>query len=279
MALTRTFEKISLSVTYDGLTVYLRERKPALASTLDELAFYHLPIQRLIKKNHPDHALYHSKATELAIKHWHFKFRNRLNVTQLENALGLFVRHGLLTSDEMNELIYAFVYRYLDAERELLSRIDNLTHPREIASTVIAFIHDCPYNDVLAHLHHFLWHSHFASLRDAPSPLRQKGWVTLTLQGQYAQTTEYWGRIEKALGLQMMHNLLTQCPDITLRYLAERAQQLTNEFRSFALKRRDNHLTELPKISRSYLAFLQRDQTTIQQKLERSKAYAGMQLP
>lgn len=275
MALTRRYTLIRLSTTYDGLTIYIKH--PRIAPAIEHISQYLVNKHRFIRRTHPDHLLYHSSQTELTAKHWHIKFRTQLSKKHVETILGCLTRYQLLTNDEANDFVQAYVYRYLDAEKELLLRLEDTCSLRETTSRIIEYIHSCPYNDILTHLYHFLTDALFADLRDPNNNIKGKNWVCYR-DTEIVATSEYWARIEKAFTLQIANNILEQCPQITSPYLKERGQQFSSELNFFALKHRQQHIEHVPRVSQTYLAFLQGDKNTLQQKLERSKAYAGMQL-
>src|SRR5579885_704669 len=227
---------------------------------------------KFVRRNDDDHMLYHRDSFILDESHWHIKFTCLLNIDQLVEILNIFIKHQLLTKHEQTKFLEAVEKRYSDA-RIVLS--NTLTTEKEAdAKTIIAFIKKCPDNDILKNLHGYLTAKVFDYLRSEPitdqndsSATERKKYQGSDSNGQIVATSREWSLIEKAITLQMAHNIQNHCTRFTPALGKQYAKRLKHQFCFFSISRNAKH--GVKKKSSAYLAIKNADAETIEGKLER----------
>lgn len=293
-ALTIKCQNISLSLTYDGLTIYpnydgyeirnsigfalneccewifgkFSERKPKYKVHLDTVDVgvtkigEALNVQRYVQRHEDDHDLYHRDAFPMEDVHYHLKFSAPVTRDQLQQMLNIFMRYYLVSDQESAAIIHDFDTRFSLLHDILARRLSGKQH--DDLTVIITFIRTCQQNDILVNLHQYLSSMQFDYLRHQLDSPDDEGWVGVDASEHVVRTARCWARIEKAITLQMAHNIQTQCSVFSPALAYERAQQLANNHRFFSIKHKANHT--IPLMSSTFMAFSAADEETLDGK-------------
>ncbi|OGT46741.1 MAG: hypothetical protein A3E83_03555 [Gammaproteobacteria bacterium RIFCSPHIGHO2_12_FULL_41_20] len=273
-ALIFSGNKLNLSLTYDALTLYPKveevrvtgyKRSVVLAVTeCNRLGIFAVnqPIHtltedgrnindcarklavtvpgfdRTVQREDDDHALYHQDGFQIDNSHFHFKFLRRLTRAELVQIVDILASHQLLSAEERSAFLSAYDTRYQQA-RAALDRLTLAHNQQADYRAIIALIGTQTDNDILANLHDHLNEPRFAylhKLADGEASNIYQG--TTNQRDTVAPSSQAWMQIEKAITLQMAHNIQTGCSRFTPHVGHERATQLAQTHRFFNLPRR-----------------------------------------
>jgi hypothetical protein len=186
-----------------------------------------------------DHLLYHRDSYNLNDSHWHIKFRRILNKDQLATILNIFENSMLITHEEKLDFLAAFDQRYIECRNRLDRELDGICQ-EDVGTVIINFVNRCSDNDILSDLHKYLLEEKFDFIR-AVNGSEIPRFQGCNRQGQVVPTHIAWAKIEKAIAVQMVHNIQKQCTDFSPRLAKVSAKRLGNQCSFFAIPRKAKH--------------------------------------
>ncbi|MHB1948330.1 MAG: hypothetical protein ACYCQI_09480 [Gammaproteobacteria bacterium] len=225
---------------------------------------------RFVKRKEDDHAIYHKDTFDFHHLHSHFKFNHPLNRGELQQILAILIQYKLITPEERSAFFIAYDHRYATSRKQLTRKLLNPevnVHSKmiEIATVagsktsykkadktiVIQSIKTCLDNDILADLHALLKTTPFDYLRELTSKHKISFWRGTNVKGDIVKTSRSWAMIEKAIFLQMAHNIAKESKftkDVGYAY----AQDLARAHHFFKIGR---HCLNPYNTSKTYRAF------------------------
>lgn len=183
---------------------------------------------------------------------------------QLAGILDVFVKHTLLAEDEKNSFLNKYDKRYFDTRAKLFAELKNQKYAD--TKTIIGFIKECQENDLLANLHQYLLAPQFDYLRKYTGYIHTSFWQGTSANERVETSSKSWSMIEKALSLQMAHNVEVKVSLFSESVAKERAQQMSKCHPFFAIKR--NTLSFSRDCNQSFEAFKSHDVRTFDKKYE-----------
>ncbi len=205
----------------------------------DLVATQTLDYERDVHNDDDIHELYHQDNHNREGIHFHLKFKTFLDAGKVSEVLAILVTHHLLHPDEHIEFIQAWQQRY---DSMLIQKYKPLCGgDKDLDAYVLTqYIKECRDNDLLFYLHVNLLLEKYNYLRQL-TPLGDDGlWRgMINAEGELAITSYVWAMIEKAISLQMGHNVVANCK-FTPEVAAEKYQQFSSKHPFFALKRKTN---------------------------------------
>lgn len=264
-AISQSYQYVDLSLTYDAITIYPKIPSKSIKNLQNALqSCYELDLvdaservatasdllntfegikrdsnfQRSIAHNDADHPLYHLDILKKTNTHYHIKFRCGLKHEHVENILEILLQNHLIDDTERTHFLQQLTNRY-ETELNLLDSklIGDKKHDLH---TITSFIANCKDNDILSMIHSYLLTEQFTYLRNKNNKSFLFKWQGCDGDDNITGVTKTWAMIEKAISLQMALNVL-----MPTRYSPnvanERAEQLANDHKFFAIKRKINN--------------------------------------
>ena len=277
MLFSYKFHNLTLLISYDSITVFPNPQSTdqhlyckinALQHELD-LAKYHF--DHYIKHDDDDHPLHHSNLLddfELTTQHYHCKFTVPLTEDIILDLLNTLKGHNLINLGELIGCFMSLDNHYTAALSHLTTTLSTAQDSLADTKTIISFIEHCPNNDELYRVHSALLGTQYNYLRTA-TQADAKTWQGTDANNQLAITSENWAMIEKAISLQLAHNIQTQCANFSHSLGDEYAHEFQAAHTFFAIKRTRKAGIDPKAISSTYKALEQADADTLDMKYEK----------
>lgn len=239
-SLAQKFEKISLSVNYDCITIYYHhlaahEYEFFFACLTEMQALTHF--NRLITIPNEDHTFYHDddlfNYKRWVPNHVHLKFNIQITYQLLTNVLVLFIPSGLLSESNKEQFLAMFDKRYELLHAEIQTCLTQNKHQDYL--TILTYIKSCSQNDVLANLHRYFSSPAFVYLRQGEE---LKTFLGTNELGEIVATTHEWAMLEKAIALQMQVNIKNGVKRFSSLLGEMYGDELANNHAFFKMKRK-----------------------------------------
>ncbi|OGT46162.1 MAG: hypothetical protein A3E83_04380 [Gammaproteobacteria bacterium RIFCSPHIGHO2_12_FULL_41_20] len=287
-----TGKLVQLSLAYDGLTIYPlftpytnNEYAKKISVLRDDCCILqfvdgltaegvmglqcvsevsrHVSYDRRVYREDDDHDFYHQDTTDKDHLHYHIKFKHPLSSPERHEIFAMLIKHGLLGPDEYQDFEKAYIERDYQYQSVLMPLLQG---EREAdVKMIITYIQKTQDNDLLAHLHQYLLSEAFNYLREQAVGMARM-WQGTCAHGEVANVHAAWARLEKAFALQMAHNIQVICSQFTAKLAHERAMQLAQTHRFFALPRKSNSQHTTGSV---YRAFDSGDGEILEQKYKK----------
>jgi len=283
-ALTYQCQNFKFSLSFDGLTVYYKFKRPSMGaifeayqesvrkndeyersrSTIKENSDY----EKNIHRDDDDHAFYHLDDCSLEDTHAHWKFRTPMTRKKLELILQELKKHQLISDDEETGFLAAYDERYIRALHDLCSSLSRTCDIDIDTRAIINYIKSCNDNDIIHFLHQALLSDRFNYLRVITAAPLEYLWQGTDTREEVVETSKQWAMIQKAISLQLANNIRTECDRFSDKVARERATQLRMCYPFFALKRKSPICTDR-FTSSLFTAFATREETKFTEKYEK----------
>lgn len=273
-ALTANFEKINISFTSAGITIYRRyenngeckledasnacnaylltlssgapmapESAHAKSNSTIVAALAPLASGGYVEGGDDDHALYHRDEFSREITHTHIKFQCRLNREQLNKILGILVENNLLSAVEQVAFLDKFDQRYANSraalDTALSAKAINLEGNKASASDDLEHSAKAIIQLVKScNANDILGDLHDYLLLSKFDFLRagQEGCRGTDAKGDVIETSREWMAIQKAISVQLAINVMNNT-SFTEMVGSEYAENYRNHFPFFSLLR------------------------------------------
>ena len=273
------FAAISFVLTACGRLEFVKASKPTTDGIETNASMQEIDDKiehmRYIHRDADDHELYHKDGLDKEVEHCHLNFHDMLSGEQLGKILDIFMHHGLITADEKAKFLDAYALRYANARNELDAALKPKTSSESKESkpdakvdtiSIINFIKNCSENDILVNLHQYLEMEKFNYLR-AVKEDKKATWFGTDASNHVIQTKKSWAMIEKAIALQMAHNIEVNCnftPNLAITFAAKFAK--AHPF--FAIKHHNNASLSASATSSIFNAFRSCDKSKLDNSYE-----------
>lgn len=264
--LRNCLEKIEMECCeYDFIIKFLPGETPRIenyhfVNSLYQIQFTHPEYDRYIRRKDPDHLLYHKDNFKISDSHYHIKFKSILSREQIIFILDTCVKHQLIEETEKQQFLEALSDRYARMKEDITHLL--VANQLIDLKNLLNYISKCEDNDILSNLHEYLLTKDFDYLR-LKSTSATKSWQGTNHEGQIVETSEVWARLEKAITLQMIHNIRIRCNPFISQIGSEYANNLASNHRFFSIKRKS---TSVKSTNDAYAAFCDADAEKLDKK-------------
>lgn len=261
-AFTQSFNLLDLSISYDGVTIYPKfkeaeykkslwywlNKKMTLSNTEESNNLYWMRsvLKFLhgftpVKRESVDHDLYHQDNLSINNSHYHLKTNSWITRDLIKTLGKILVFFNLITKNDQEELLKSY-------DNYLLQHIDAIQLTNDRANdfpTIMSAIKTTTDNPLLINLHQHLSQSKYDYLRAYQG---ESIWVSRDSDEREIPTSYEWATIEKAISLQMAHNVTKK----SFFVASERAVNMAVSHGFFAHKHKAGKSHQLSKSFKNF---------------------------
>ncbi|OGV27735.1 MAG: hypothetical protein A3F18_00685 [Legionellales bacterium RIFCSPHIGHO2_12_FULL_37_14] len=205
------YNEVKLAINLCGKLAFVTASVPDLTQEGAELEDAQQEIlqnntdTRFIHRDDNDHDMYHHDNFLLDDNHYHLNFTHEITREKLDEVLSIYLDQNIITAAEKSDFLAKFDARLHDIDDHFdqvfaNSNLDNFI------KNILTYIKDTEDNELLTHLHKYLLNSKFDVLRTASSE-ETSHFRGTNANDEVVPTSKVWGDIEKAISLQMAHNI------------------------------------------------------------------------
>lgn len=142
VAFTFLGEKVNISIIGNAVTIYFKDQSGydawILAST--ELYFTHFfsLTNHSVLRDHLDHSKYHFDSFSRELPHTHIQYDQPLNTANLDIIFNAYVKHGMISTHEKNELMRTYFQAPRLSQLEIDERFAR-SHLEQLKTAVVTY--------------------------------------------------------------------------------------------------------------------------------------------